>query len=168
TGGLVFGFTVVGAPPPQAVSAASPVASRMARSIFMNLSLAATAVRRGLGKHIFHAITLTAEDAHHTIHLGAVRAIHRWPEAHGLEDLLDLAARELLAVRKLLAHGLGAVAAAGQAAVPAEHGVGALPPVVGPAIVRRHVTRLEVVGIDQVFRLHLALGVFDAAGGVVE
>src|SRR5690606_291493 len=98
----------------------------MARSILMNLSSDATAVRRGLGKTIFHAIALAADAAHHAIHPGAVRAIHRWPEAHGLEDLLDLAARELLAVGEFLAHGLGAMATAGQAAVPAEHGVGAL------------------------------------------
>src|SRR5262245_35811987 len=107
----------------------------MTRSMFMRCTSIAPAVRRGLGEHVLHVIAVAAENAHYAADLVAVGGVDRRPQAHGLEHLLHLAARELLAAGQLLAHGLGTVARARQAGIPAQHRVGALAPVVGPAIV---------------------------------
>src|SRR3990167_9278439 len=84
-------------------------------------------------------------------------------QTHGLEHLLGLALGKSLAVGQFHTHGLGTLATARQASVPAQGRILTLAPVVVPAIIRRYITVAEVVGVDQVFGLHLVGGVLDAA-----
>ena len=93
--------------------------------------------------------------------LRAIGVVARRAEAHRAEHFLHLALRERVAVGQLLAERLRAVAAAPavRPAQPSSVFCARQAPAVVPVVVRRDVARLEVVGVDQVLRLHLALRV---------
>src|SRR5262245_13085228 len=136
----------------------------MARFIYSGPSIAG-AVGGGLGEHALQ-VAAAPEGRHAGSHLGAVLVVARRAQADGAEHFLDLALRECVAPRQLLSERLGAVAAADLTvlSLPAEQGVVAgQTPAVLPVVVGRDVAGLEVVRIDEVLRLHLALRVDQAA-----
>src|SRR5690348_9293281 len=107
----------------------------------MCASSLAHAVDSGFSEHLFQLVTVGLEVGGKGADLGVVSKASRRAEADRLEHLLDLAFGERVAVRELLAHGLGAGAAAGQRSRPSQQLVLALAPAVFPRVIRRDEAR---------------------------
>src|SRR5215813_8923788 len=107
----------------------------------------------GLREHIFELVAIRLERSGDGLELRLLRRIRGRAEAHGLEDFLNLAARERIAVGELLSERLRTVAGARQLARPAERSVRALTPAVVPVVVRRDEAGLKVVRVDVVLIL---------------
>ena len=102
---MVIGFSVVGAPPPQAAiaKADNPAKTRRIcrtagviaipfRLVIVDASLLAHAINSSIGEYALHAVgAVCLERANHRGDLIPVEYVFRFPEAYGIEYFSDLA-----------------------------------------------------------------------------